>query len=89
MVLGVGRGCMTQGAGRDADAVAEKVVTLANVAPYLPGQFFLRELPCLLAVLKSLPPVSIVLPSIQSEDHLHMKPPRRDAGRSDPGLPDG
>ncbi len=32
-----------------------------GVEPYEPGQFFRRELPCLLAVLSKLPPVDVVV----------------------------
>ena len=35
----------------DAVATAERTRTIASVAPYLPGQFYRRELPCLLSVL--------------------------------------
>ncbi|MDP2344791.1 MAG: endonuclease V [Deltaproteobacteria bacterium] len=41
---------------------AERVVDVAGVAPYVPGSFFLRELPCLLAVLATAPvPADAVL----------------------------
>jgi deoxyribonuclease V len=36
----------------DAAAVEEHVVTVARVAPYRPGAFYERELPCLLLVLQ-------------------------------------
>ena len=45
----------------DASAVEEPVVQVRNVQPYEPGQFYRRELPCLLAVLKTLPPVDVVI----------------------------
>jgi deoxyribonuclease V len=45
----------------DASAVEERVVAVADVQPYQPGQFFRRELPCLLAVLRELPPVEMVI----------------------------
>ncbi|MFN7142848.1 MAG: endonuclease V [Myxococcota bacterium] len=38
------------GAWDDADPVEEHVVAVPEVAPYEPGAFFRRELPCLLAV---------------------------------------
>jgi len=41
--------------------VAEQVVSLADIQPYQSGRFFIRELPCLLAVLRVLPPVQTVL----------------------------
>src|SRR5262245_40063803 len=45
----------------DDSVVAELVVLLSDIPPYESGQFFIRELPCLLAVLRVLPPVQIVI----------------------------
>jgi deoxyribonuclease V len=45
----------------DANALEERVVQVSNVQAYEPGQFFRRELPCLLAILKVLPPVDVVI----------------------------
>jgi deoxyribonuclease V len=45
----------------DATPVEERVVAVSNFQPYEPGQFFRRELPCLLAVLRALRPVSVIL----------------------------
>src|SRR5215831_12860243 len=45
----------------DESVVAERVISLPDIQPYQSGQFFIRELPCLLAVLQLLPPVQIVL----------------------------
>ena len=45
----------------DASPAIEKVVPVVGVHPYQPGQFFRRELPCLLAVLRELPPVGVVV----------------------------
>ncbi len=45
----------------DATPAIEKVVPVVGVHPYQPGQFFRRELPCLLAVLRELPPVAVVI----------------------------
>jgi deoxyribonuclease V len=39
----------------DAEPHAEHVVRTMGIAPYEPGAFYKRELPCLLAVLESLP----------------------------------
>lgn len=40
----------------DADvALHEQVVLVEHVAPYVPGSFYLRELPCLRAALAALP----------------------------------
>ncbi len=38
----------------DANAIAEHVICIANVRDYQPGQFYLRELPCIQAVLAEL-----------------------------------
>lgn len=45
----------------DASALDEETVQIADVQPYEPGQFYRRELPCLLAVLRVLPPVDSVI----------------------------
>ena len=45
----------------DATPATEKVIPVVGVHPYQPGQFFRRELPCLLAVLGELPPVAVVI----------------------------
>jgi len=45
----------------DAEAVDEKTVHISEVAPYVPGEFFRRELPGLLAILKTLPVVETVI----------------------------
>jgi deoxyribonuclease V len=45
----------------DAIAFEEKVVAVKSVEPYHPGEFFRRELPCLLAVLERLPRPDIVI----------------------------
>jgi deoxyribonuclease V len=39
----------------------EIVERIEHVEPYVPGQFFKRELPCLLAVLKASPPVDVIV----------------------------
>lgn len=39
----------------DSTTASESTVQVGEVEPYEPGQFFRRELPCILAVLKSLP----------------------------------
>lgn len=45
----------------DSASTAEVVLTIARVEPYQSGQFYLRELPCLLAVLEKGPPAGIVV----------------------------
>jgi deoxyribonuclease V len=45
----------------DAKALDEKIVHVDKVEPYQPGQFYRRELPCLLAVLQKLPPVDTAI----------------------------
>lgn len=45
----------------DSASSAEIVLPIAQVAPYRSGQFYLRELPCLLAVLEKGPPAGVVV----------------------------
>jgi deoxyribonuclease V len=45
----------------DASATEKRKVQIAEVQPYEPGQFYRRELPCLLAVLRTLPPIETVI----------------------------
>lgn len=45
----------------DAIPLEEHVIRVERVQPYQPGQFFRRELPCLLAVLRTLAPVDVVV----------------------------
>jgi deoxyribonuclease V len=45
----------------DSSPLEEKVIKIPHVEPYQPGQFYLRELPCLLAVLQTLPPVQTII----------------------------
>lgn len=47
--------CVTAHGFADAAPAAEYTVRVAGVEAYVPGQFYRRELPCLLAVLKALP----------------------------------
>lgn len=45
----------------DANLLDEKVVRVTDVQPYQAGKFFRRELPCLLSILKALPPIGIAV----------------------------
>lgn len=45
----------------DGASVAERVLPVERVEPYQPGQFYRRELPCLLAVLATGPAADIVI----------------------------
>ena len=45
----------------DSTSTAEVVLRIPRVEPYQSGQFYLRELPCLLAVLEKGPPAEIVV----------------------------
>jgi deoxyribonuclease V len=45
----------------DAHGMEERLVSIPDVKPYRSGQFFVRELPCLMAILRVLPPVRIVV----------------------------
>jgi deoxyribonuclease V len=50
------------GAWADAAPAAERVVHVGRVQPYEPGQFYKRELPCLLAVLGTVAePIEVVV----------------------------
>lgn len=42
-------------------ADAEWTCDVAPIAPYQPGRFFLRELPCLLEVLRRAPPLNVIV----------------------------
>ncbi len=58
----------------DAAAVSEHVVDISNVHDYQPGLFYLRKLPCIEAVLASLPtpPTFIVIDGyVWLDDHDH------------------
>jgi deoxyribonuclease V len=48
---GASAACVVAAAWGDATAIEERTAQLATVAPYQPGRFFERELPCILAVL--------------------------------------
>jgi deoxyribonuclease V len=48
---GASAACVVAAAWGDAAAIEERTAELASVAPYQPGRFFERELPCLLEVL--------------------------------------
>jgi deoxyribonuclease V len=45
----------------DAQAIDERVVQVPEIQPYEAGKFYRRELPCLLAVLKTASPVNTVV----------------------------
>ena len=45
----------------DPLSCAEFIESIADVKPYVPGQFYLRELPCLLALLAKIPEPDIVV----------------------------
>lgn len=45
--------CVLFRAWDDAASASETVIPIAHVEPYEPGQFYRRELPCLLAVLEA------------------------------------
>ncbi|MBC8141480.1 MAG: endonuclease V [Armatimonadetes bacterium] len=47
--------CVTAHGFGDTAPVGEYTVQVSNVGAYVPGQFYRRELPCLLAVLATLP----------------------------------
>jgi deoxyribonuclease V len=45
----------------DDNVVAERAVSVQGIQPYQSGQFFTRELPCLLEVLRVLPRLGVIL----------------------------
>ncbi len=47
--------CVTFDDWEDAQPNGEHVLDIEKVEPYVPGQFYRRELPCLLAILDELP----------------------------------
>src|SRR5205823_3724417 len=47
--------CVVFTAWTDAEPAAQLVEKISGVEPYVPGEFYRRELPCLLAVLGKLP----------------------------------
>jgi deoxyribonuclease V len=53
--------CVRFRAWTDGTPAAESVVEIRNVAAYESGQFYRRELPCILAVLKGLPELPQVI----------------------------
>jgi deoxyribonuclease V len=54
--------CVLFGAWTDAASTREVVVRIAWVEPYQPGQFYKRELPCLLSVLEAVgEPLEVVV----------------------------
>ena len=55
--------CVTFEDWEDADPIGAYTLDIDQVEPYIPGQFYRRELPCLLAVLNQLPesPAAIVV----------------------------
>ena len=55
--------CVLFRAWADEHAAAETVERIGRVEPYQPGQFYRRELPCLLSVLGKLaePPATVVI----------------------------
>lgn len=45
----------------DSLAIDERTLRIAKIAPYVSGEFYRRELPCILAILKTIPPVETVV----------------------------
>lgn len=57
----------------DAATAAEYVTSVQNVEPYVPGEFFRRELPCLLAVINKIQePIHLII--VDGYVHLNDKP---------------
>lgn len=53
--------CVLMHGWTDSKSTSEWTTTIAKVEPYVPGQFYKRELPCLLAVLASAPSLTAVV----------------------------
>jgi deoxyribonuclease V len=53
--------CVLANAWGDAEPCARHAVTVSPIAAYEPGKFYLRELPCLLAVLREVGPVDVAV----------------------------
>jgi deoxyribonuclease V len=53
--------CLLFNAWTDAAPAGSRVAHLPAVAPYEPGRFYRRELPCLLAVLEQAGPLEVVV----------------------------
>lgn len=45
----------------DATTTGETLLCVPEVEPYVPGEFFRRELPCLMAILESLPEMKTIV----------------------------
>jgi deoxyribonuclease V len=53
--VGAVAACVCFNTWSDPTPASESAIQIEDVQPYEPGQFYRRELPCILAVLKSLP----------------------------------
>jgi deoxyribonuclease V len=58
--VGIGS-VMTFTTWTDAEPVEEKIVRVPRLPKYVPGQFFKRELPVLLAAMKAIGPVEMIV----------------------------
>ncbi len=58
------------------DALWERRLAVAPIAPYIPGEFYRRELPCLLAALKDTYPDVVVV-----DGYVDLSPTRPGLGR--------
>jgi len=59
--LGAVAACVCFQSWSDGTSTSETVVQIHDVEPYRSGQFYRRELPCILAVLRSLPELPHVI----------------------------
>jgi deoxyribonuclease V len=64
--------CLAFASWTDERPARVQSVRLPPPAPYVPGRFFLRELPCLLAVLEA---AGAVFAHILVDGYTHLKPP--------------
>jgi len=65
--------CVLLNDWRDATPARELTRTIDRVAPYEPGEFYKRELPCLLAVLSDVTPTIVVIDGYVWLDAHHRK----------------
>lgn len=69
--------CLTFDRWDQAGPLSRTAVELPVPAPYTPGRFFERELPCLLAVLEA---VGTTFDTLLIDGFVHLRPPRTGLG---------
>lgn len=69
--------CVVFAAWTDAEPTAEYTVEIAEIEPYVPGEFYKRELPCIVAVLDD---VAEPIDAIVVDGHVWLDPAETRAG---------